>query len=232
MNSILVPSLGAALLLSGCVIATRTGPVQYDSVHIEPDRSELVRVNLQMGAGDLKVGSGTSKLMQAYFTYNVPAWKPEVRYSPGNLTVSQPGESHTHAGNLKYEWDLRFGRQTPLDINVNFGAGEAQLDLGALDLRNVTVQMGVGKMEMDLRGTPAHNYNVHIQGGIGEAVVHLPADAGVYATANGGIGEIRVHGLRKDGDHWVNDAHDRAKVQIRVDVQGGIGAITLYGADE
>jgi len=229
MTRSLAPLLGTTFLLSGCVIITRTGPTQYDSVHIDADRSELVRVDLTMGAGDLRVGAGTSKLMQAYFTYNVSAWKPEVHYSPGHLTVTQPGSSHSHAGNLKYEWDLRFGRGAGLDVNVNFGAGDAQLDLGALDLRNVNVQMGVGKIDMDLRGTPKHDYNVRIQGGVGEAIVRLPQDAGVYATAHGGIGEIRARGLKKDGDHWVNDAYDNARVHVRVDVQGGIGAITLIG---
>ena len=86
---------GTALCLAGCVINTSpTGPLQYDSFHLDKDRSEVVKVNLNMGAGKLQVGSGTEKLLQAYFTYNVPGWKPEVRYDPrgarGNLTFRQP----------------------------------------------------------------------------------------------------------------------------------------------
>ena len=83
--------------------------------------------------------------------------------------------------------------------------------------------------DLDLRGRPQHDYDVHIQGGIGEAVVRLPAGAGVYANANGGIGEIKTRGLKKEGDHWENDAYATAKVKVRVDVQGGIGSITLIG---
>ena len=232
MNRAFGPLIAGAVLLCGCVIHTATGPVQYDSSSIERDASELVHVNLNMGVGDLRVGTGTGKLMQAYFTYNVLAWKPVVRYTPGHLTVEQSGENHGHAGGAKYDWDLRFGRETALDLDANFGAGSAQLDLGALNLRTVNVHMGVGKLDMDLRGSPKHDYSVRIQGGVGEASVRLPADAGVFATAHGGIGEIRARGLRKEGDHWVNDAHDRAKVQIRVDVQGGIGQITLIGDSE
>jgi hypothetical protein len=222
-----------ALILTGCVVnQEQAGPTQYDSRSIERDNSELVRVNLEMGAGNLKVGTGTSKLAQAYFTYNVPGWKPVVDYSAGNLTIKQPGSTHTHLGNIKYEWDLRLGRQIPLDLRVHFGAGDAQLDLGSLDLRDVNVEMGVGKMQMDLRGDPTHDYSVHIQGGVGEATVHLPLRAGIYATAQGGIGEIKVRGLRKVGDHWENDAYDTSKVKVRVDVQGGIGRIELIGDAE
>jgi N-terminal domain of toast_rack, DUF2154 len=228
-----LPSIAGTLLLSGCVMQrTATGPTQYDSKAIERDNSEQVAVNLEMGAGDLKVGTGTSKLAQVYFTYNVPSWKPIVEYSPGNLRISQPGHTHTTVGNMKYEWDLRLGRQIPIDLRVRFGAGEAQLDLGSLDLRNVEVEMGVGKMQMDLRGEPTHDYDVHINGGVGEATVRLPVKAGVYATAAGGIGEIQVRGMHKIGDHWVNEAYDTAKVKVRVDVKGGIGRIELIGDAE
>lgn len=219
-----------AICLAGCVIGTTpTGPMQYDSRAVERDKSELVSVNLEMGAGDLKVGSGTSKLAQAYFTYNVPSWKPVMDYSSGNLTISQPGKTHSHMGNVKYEWDVRLGQEVPFELRVHFGAGEAQLDLGSLDLRDVDVQMGVGQLRMDLRGDPKHDYGVHIHGGIGEATVRLPMKAGVYATAEGGIGEISVHGMHKEGNHWVNEAYDTSKVKVRVDVRGGIGRIELIG---
>ena len=233
MNLKYLPVLAGALLWTGCMIErTPTGPTQYDSRAIERDNSTQISVKLEMGAGDLKVGTGTSKLAQAYFTYNVPAWKPIVEYSPGELTIRQPGHSRSHLGDVKYEWDLRLGRQIPLDLNVHFGAGQAQLDLGSLDLRSVDVEMGVGKMQVDLRGEPTHDYNVHIQGGVGEATVHLPVKAGVYATAEGGIGEIRVRGMHKTADHWLNDAYDSAKVKVRVDVKGGIGRIELIGDEE
>jgi hypothetical protein len=220
------------LCLAGCVInPTPTGPLQYDSFHLERDRAEVVKVNLNMGAGKLQAGSGTDKLLQAYFTYNVAAWKPIVKYQTGVLSIDQGRTEHVnfHPGNVKYEWDLRFGRETPLDFGVNFGAGEAQLDLGSLNLRSVHVHMGVGKLELDLRGRPQHDYDVHIDGGIGEAVVRLPSTAGVYATATGGIGEVKTRGLQKQGDHWENDAYPTAGVKVNVDVHGGIGSITLLG---
>ena len=219
-----------ALFLTGCIVGREPiGPMQYDSRAIERDNSERVSVVLHMGAGNLKVGTGTSKLAQAYFTYNVARWKPLVDYTPGSLTIRQPNNTRPHPGNIKYEWDIRLGRQIPLDLAVHFGAGEAQLDLGSLDLRNVEVHMGVGKMQMDLRGDPQHDYAVQIHGGIGEASVRLPAKPGIYATATGGIGEISVRGLHKTGDHWENDAYPTSKVKVRVDVRGGIGRIELIG---
>jgi hypothetical protein len=112
---------------------------------------------------------------------------------------------------------------------VNSGAVHAQLDLGSLPLRDVQVDMGVGQLDLDLRGEPKHDYNVRVHGGVGEATVHLPSSAGVYAEASGGIGAIETPGLRKVEGHWVNDAYDHSKVRIYVTVEGGIGAIKLIG---
>lgn len=64
-----LPLVGGAILLSGCVMHTsEAGPTQYDSPSFERGDVKEVRLNLEMGAGDLKVGTGTRKLMQAYFT--------------------------------------------------------------------------------------------------------------------------------------------------------------------
>ncbi len=43
------------------------------------DDSESVRVDMRMGAGDLRVTDGAAKLVRADFAYSIPSWKPEVR---------------------------------------------------------------------------------------------------------------------------------------------------------
>jgi hypothetical protein len=161
----------------------------------------------------------------------VDQWKPQVTYhtlgGSGDLTIEQPGSNHTHLGDTTYIWDLQLADDVPTELNAHLGAGEARMNLGSLSLRRVEVEMGVGELQMDLRGTPAHDYSVRIHGGVGEATVRLPRDIGVYATGHGGIGEIHTEGLRRQGDHWVNDAYNDAKVRVHVDVEGGIGQINL-----
>ena len=221
----------AAAALTGCTIGgVATGPEKYESTVIPRDKSESAHVDLNIGAGDLKVSSGTQQFLRAYFTYNVPQFKPKVDYTStggiANLRITQP-ESHAHIGHIKYDWDIRLSDEVPLDLDVHFGAGQAHLDLGALNLRRVAVEMGVGQIQMDLRGAPKHDYTVNIQGGVGEAEVRLPNTVGIEATASGGIGDISVRGLTKEGGRWVNEAYHNPGVKVRVDVQGGVGAIHL-----
>ena len=223
--------LPATLFLCGCVVEA-TGPTQHDSRSIDLDASERVTVELNMGAGNLRVdGSGTQKLAHADFTYNVSSWKPYVRYHSGaghgTLTIEQPSGPHGHIGASKYEWDLQLNRDVPMDMRVHFGAGDANLNIGSLALRSVEVDMGVGKLNMDLRGNPKRNYDVSIRGGVGEAVVHVPREVGLYGEAQGGIGEIQTSGLRREGGRFFNSAYEHSKVTIHLDIRGGIGSIRV-----
>ena len=219
-------------VLTGCDSETvATGPVEMETRIIERDKSELVRAELRMGAGELNVRGGAQEMLEAEFRYDVPQWKPEIRYNAtgfrGILTIEQPSGRKV-SGKAICGWKLRFNDDTPLDMIVHIGVGQAELDLGSLSLRSVEVNIGVGEVKMDLRGTPKHDYDVTIQGGVGEATIQLPRGVGVVADAHGGIGEINAHGMRKRGSRYVNDLYDNAKVIVHLNVTGGIGTINLY----
>ena len=83
--------LFAALLLAGCGSQARVGALRTESQSVELGDARSVRVEINMGAGDLEVTGGADKLLQADFTYNVAKLKPEVEYKDGTLVVRQPG---------------------------------------------------------------------------------------------------------------------------------------------
>ncbi len=224
------------LILTGCTINLdhdSGGPARTDTKSIDLDKSEMVRVVLKMGAGELNVRGGSAKLMDAEFNYSNPRLKPEVHYDGagfrGHLQVEEPSGSF-HGGNSKYRWDLRFNDDKPLDMEVHFGAGEGRLDLGSLSLRSLEVHMGVGELRVDLRGKPKHDYDVNVHGGVGEATIYLPGDGvGISADASGGIGGVSAPGLQKRDGRYMNDAYGHAKTNIHLVIRGGIGSINLVG---
>jgi hypothetical protein len=223
--------LATVLVLSGCYF-DHVGPLEHSTQSVELDKSEMVNVELRMGAGELRVEGGSARLMEADFTCNIPSWKPIVNYDSssfrGRLTVEQPAGIRGGGGpGSTYKWDLRLNNDRAIDMVAHLGAGEARLDLGSLNLRRVEINMGVGELRLDLRGTPKRDYDVKIKGGVGQATVRLPSDVGVDATATGGIGDIQVRGLEKRDGRWINPAHQHAPVTIHLDVSGGVGNITI-----
>ncbi len=215
---------GMAFVLAGCDIGpVATGETRRENLHIDLDKSEAARVDLNMGAGELTITSGTAKLAEGTFTYNVPEWKPVVDYRAGQLRISQPDGARGGFGNTVYIWDLKLNNDVPLDVSAKLGAGEANFELGRLNLRTVDVSVGAGKVKMDLRGAPKRDYSVQIRGGVGEATVYLPKDAAIAAKATGGIGEISVEGLVERDGVWTNPDRLDGPVTVRLDVKGGIG---------
>ena len=221
--------LPATVLLTACSFGG--GPVVHDTQSIELDHAESTRLNLTIGAGELKVAGGAAKLLEADFAYNSENAKPTVdRRTSGStseITISQPESRGFTFGNTKSEWNLRLNDGVPLDLSTRLGAGQVDMNLGSLNLRSFDMNMGVGEVNVDLRGTPKKSYNVRINGGVGEARVYLPRTVGISANAAGGIGEVKVEGLEKRGDRWINPGHEGDPVQITVDAKGGVGEIRI-----
>jgi len=227
-KAVLIAGL-AALAMAGCDERDRralTGPPQRDTQAVELDKAEMVRVEMRMGAGELNVASGSQRLLDADFVYVFPDSRPVVRYRAssfrGQLTIEEPS---MHESGSPYEWKLRLNNGVPLEVVTHLGAGNAEMNLGALNLRGIEVQMGVGNLDMDLRGEPQHDYDVEIHGGVGNATVRLPSGVGIVADARGGIGNIEAEGLERHNGRWVS--HEDSKVTIHLDIRGGVGNITL-----
>jgi N-terminal domain of toast_rack, DUF2154 len=221
----------AAAFLGGCGVSLeRTGPLEHETQSIDLDKSEMVRVEIKMGAGELTVDGGAAKLMDADFTYNIASWKPMVRYTSsgfrGNLSIEQPHGSSS-GPDVTYKWNLKLNDKVPLDVITHLGAGEARMNLGSANLRSVEVHMGVGQLILDLRGKPSRDYTVEVKGGVGEAKVYLPREVGIEADAKGGIGQVEVRGLQKRGSGWFNAAQEHSPVTVRVNASGGVGHIAL-----
>jgi hypothetical protein len=215
-----------ALLIAGCSMEI-PGETRTEEQAVDLDTgAKSARIDLEMSAGELKVASGASRLMEGKFTYNVERFKPIIERSPGKLRISQ-GDSTGFGVGAESRWDLRLSDGVLLDVVAKLGAGEAELALGELNLQSLQVGIGAGQVHVDLRGAPKQSYGVRIEGGVGETVVYLPRSVGISATAAGGLGSISVNGLEKRGERWVNAGHENDSVQITVDVKGGIGEIRL-----
>ena len=101
----------------------------------------------------------------------------DYKAGSGELMLSQPGYSASF-GNSVNNWDVTLNGDVPLEIIGHLGAGEANLELGTMNLSRVELTIGAGEMNVDLRGEPKRDYTVQIRGGVGETTVHLPKDVG------------------------------------------------------
>jgi hypothetical protein len=204
--------------------------MQHSSQSVDRKDAKSVTAFLQSGAGQLDVAGGSSRLLDANFSFNSSYSAPAVDYSVaggiGQLRVAQSDQS-AHFFGEHNEWNLRFSDEVPLDLTVEMGAGQGRLHLRELTLTKLHVEMGAGEVDVDLTGDRQNQLEADIEGGVGRATVRLPRSVGVLARASGGIGGVSARGFNHDGDDYTNDAYGKTPGSIHLTVQGGVGQITL-----
>ncbi len=232
--------IGAAAMLvlavaaTGCVrVELPRGEFTQSSEGVALQGAEKVRARVEMGAGKLTIGDADTELMKAEFGYTNAGWRPEVDYSvsgtTGNLSVSTPDRLHIDLGqNNRYEWDLGFAPDVPLDLTVGVGAGEAKIDLSALDIRDLQVDVGAGDTLIDLSGTRTHDMTGNIGAGAGKVTLRVPRDIGVRIVGyKDGIGRYQADGFIQDGDALVNPAYEDATVKLDLTLVRGVGEVVI-----
>jgi predicted membrane protein len=186
-----------------------------------------------MAAGEFKLAGGATGAMDAEFEASPRTWLPEVDYSvegtSGVLRVTQPNmERFDFMGDTRNVWDVKLTSGVPVDLDVEFGAGDSTVDLSQVDVRELHVLTGAGETTVDLTGPRTADVTGDIEAGVGRLTVKVPSDVGVRITgAQDGIGDFNVEGFSMDGDAFVNDAWDTAAVKIELRVQRGVGEVTV-----
>src|SRR5215467_1765978 len=200
---------------------------------IDLQGAKSARARLEMGAGELNISSfsGVStRALDADFTFSETFDQPRVDYhvsdAVGQIDISQ--ESHpVRFGNSRNEWTLHFSKDLPLDLRVNMGAGQGNLNFRDIPLTRLELHLGAGEANVDLTGDRKTDLTADIEGGVGQANIRLPKNVGVIAQASGGIGSISAHGLKEAEGSYTNEAFRKAPATIHLRVTGGIGEIVL-----
>lgn len=227
--------LAATLVLANCSSRATVGELQIESQSVELGEAEAVRVEIQMGAGNLQVTGGAEKLLESDFVYNVAKLKPQVSYADGTLVVQQPDtrglpvlQGITEFHN---EWSLRLSESVPMDLRVQLGAGAGNLELAGLSLTALNINLGAGEYTIDLSGNWAHDLDVTVDTGAADIHLKLPADEGVRVEVESGPNLIEATGLTQDGNVYTNAAYGVSDVAMHVSLEPGIGMINLEVVD-
>lgn len=227
--------LVVALLTSGCIGSddggVSTGDLETDNEFVELGPATAVKVNLDVGMGEIAVHGGATKLMEATFRYNVDLWKPRFTYLDEgdfwNLTVRQPQQGIDVDGNPKNEWDISLGGMVPVDVAVQLGSGSVSFQAAGLDLVSASVGTGGGDINMDLRGEWYAPILARAGTGAGNVDLIVPKAYGVQVSVRQGAGEVVAPGFELVAGNYKNAAFDTADVLILVAVEIGTGDLTI-----
>lgn len=192
-------------------------------------------LTIQMGVGDLKIGGDSENLVEGKFEYSDKGWEPIVEERELATTkivkVSQPSVKISRLNNTVYNWNFKIAEQIPTDLKLESGVGRSKLDLRKTAIEKLDIEMGVGEVELNLDQNYAKDVDVSIQGGVGNLEIILPKDMGVKAKVQGGLKTLKANGFIINEETLTNSAYKEGEPCIELDIQAGIGNISLKMAD-
>lgn len=194
------------------------GPMKEYEEQVPWEGEKEARVDIRFGAGEITLAVGDpDPLFSGLFRTNVAEWAPEVSWRDGILRIEQGHTRGIPDPGAENEWDLHFSPEVEMEMNLEIGAGDGELDFTGLALTELSLEMGAADLvvrfdepnpvPMDdlLIRTGAANLRVD---GIGNASPER-------GRVEGGVGNL----LLDLGGEWRGSA--------RVEVLAGAGSLTL-----
>lgn len=224
--------ISASLLaLSGCN-SVIPGKTKDETILVEKDDAEKLDVELQFGVGDMTVKKGAKDWVEGTAQYNINKLAPRVDYDlrgkTGEVVIDHKGSTNVGLGKIKNTWDIQLNEDIPMDLYVETGASEAELDLQGLQLEKLDIETGVGDLTVNLGGDWKKSFKANIETGVGETTVVLPSKVGVKLTTEEGIGSSNIEDFISKGNGvYVNEAYENADVVLEVHSEIGVGDITF-----
>jgi hypothetical protein len=125
-----------------------------------------------------------------------------------------------------YSWNLRLSPDIPLDLSVDVGVGEAELDLTGLVLRRLEVSQGMGRTVVTL--PDEGRFTVEIDSGIGETVVLIPEGIEARIEFSTGISGRRAPaGYDCDNGICTSPGYAGADDRVELEISHAIGNVVV-----
>jgi hypothetical protein len=179
--------------------------------------SEL-EVSIEYGAGHLQVGpGGANVLYRTSLRYDADVFEPRFAYAGNHLEMGfedgQVKGKNVKGGRL----DLQLGPRAAVDLELQFGAAEATIELGGLRLNRLHLATGASATQLRFsRPNLIEAEEVEIQAGAAKLEAWGLANLRTGSlSVSGGVGEV----LLDFTGEWTRD--------LEASIEMGLGSVTI-----
>jgi hypothetical protein len=220
------------------IIGTSRGPVdmvrEEGAVDLEGATSATVRV--KHGAGVITADSSADpgKLASGTFTNGLDA---RVKKAGNHLdVVMQPKRwifpdlmlPWNWISNKGYQWDLGFTKEVPLNLVFETGAGEAQIDLTDLQVKDIKLSTGASSTEIKLPAK-AGSTHVKVEAGAASVVIYVPDGVGARIESASGLASISIDTSRfpKLNGYYQSSNYEETENKADIRISSGVASIEI-----
>ena len=179
---------------------------------------EQLHVSVEYGAGRLFVApADANSLYKATLRYDANTFKPLSNYEPGRLRIGIEGGSVKGRNMKSGRLDLGLSPRVPLDLNLKFGAVQADIELGGLRISKAHVATG------------ASETNIRVGSANPESCSDFKLEVGAAQFEASGLGNLNCETYDVDGGvgDVTLDFNGAWRVDSNVQIDMGLGSLTL-----
>ncbi len=215
ISILMIASLACSVTLN--LPTAKVGDTQSLDIHEATTDAKPSELVLRMGGGKLDVSAGSNELVDGTIRYNVEAWKPTISREGREVRIEQRVNGSLPIGdNIINEWSLKLGKD-PLDLTVEAGAYEGNIDLSGIPIVRLKVTDGASQTKLVFnQPNPVHMDSLTYETGASNVSISGlgNSDADVF-NFSGGAGNFTL------------DFSGQLRRDMKVYVDGGLGNITI-----
>ena len=127
------------------------GPEVKESITVADPKTDETRLTILFGAGTLTLAPGAKKLVDGTAVYNLEELKPEIHKDGSNIEIKQGNfKGLPPFDELINDWDLKLS-DVPMELTIQGGAYEGNLELGGLSLKSLSVRDGASHVDLSFK---------------------------------------------------------------------------------
>ncbi|HZW04129.1 MAG TPA: hypothetical protein VFF68_09395 [Anaerolineaceae bacterium] len=210
--------------------ALRRGERAAKEVALDLEGATEADVEINHGAGQLQVHASTdvNRLMVGSFAGGVDT---QLRREGGRalLKMSVPGDAWmSFPFTDGFRWDVGFNAQTPLRLRFHTGAGETQLDLRDLQVKDLVLETGASSTRLTFPAQAGFT-RAKIETGAASLEMRIPEGVAARIEVESGMSSINIDTLRfpQRGKIYESADYETAANKIEIDIETGVGSVTV-----
>jgi len=225
-----------ALIGFGLIVligAVRKGVLPVTNAALPLGGAHSARVVIKHGAGQLRVDAGEASdmLLAGAFTGGVESQRND-HGEETDIELKMPSQAFAPWDwfNLRegLAWDVQLNPTIPLKLSVDTGASSSHLNLTKLNVQRLDIHTGASSVEVTM---PAHagRTTARVESGVASVDIRVPDGVAARISGNVGMGELKVDQSRfpRHNGTYETPNFDTATDRIELDVQGGVGAVSV-----
>ena len=226
---ILAILFGSLWLMGGGVLTVKPMPVSQIEQALDGINQARVEINQDAGILRLKpsedntfllVGSGPTGEGLS-FTKDF-----QIQDSQGVLVLRGSGEPVPFLTTSQNAYEYLLNSTIPIDLQINQGAGEVDLNLLELNLTQLNVDQAVGQMTVLL--PEAASFSGSVNGAIGQIKIVIPSGIGVKIITETALVTVNAPpDFQKQDKVYTSANFDQAQNQIEILVNLAIGMVNI-----